>query len=175
MLTESSPNGAGFLGLLCREWEAATEPAAEAGSRVARLRTGLVLSQHGGMLGSLRPLFNFMVGGRLAAGTQYWPWISMADEVAAIRFCLEHDDISGPVNLTGPSPVTNREFTQQFAESLGRPAPWVIPGFALGLVFGKEMAREAMLAGQRALPRVLEGAGFTFRHGTLRAALAASR
>ncbi|HEY4018741.1 MAG TPA: TIGR01777 family oxidoreductase [Pseudonocardiaceae bacterium] len=175
MLTESAPNGAGFLGLLCREWEAATEPATEAGARVARLRTGLVLSKGGGLLAPLRPLFNVMLGGRLAAGTQYWPWISLADEVAAIRFCLEHDDISGPVNLTGPSPVTNREFTKEFAESLGRPAPWVIPGFALQLVLGAEMARDAMLAGQRALPRVLEDAGFTFRHGTLRAALAALR
>lgn len=175
MLTESSPNGSGFLGLLCREWEAATEPAAEAGARVVRLRTGLVLSKGGGLLGPLRPLFNFMLGGRLAAGTQYWPWISLTDEVAAIRFCLEHDEVSGPVNLTGPNPVTNRVFTKEFAESLGKPAPWVIPGFALNLVFGAEMARDTMLAGQRALPRVLEGAGFSFRHATLRAALAALR
>ncbi|HJP79181.1 MAG TPA: TIGR01777 family oxidoreductase [Pseudonocardiaceae bacterium] len=175
MLTESSPNGGGFLGLLCREWEAATEPAAEAGARVVRMRTGLVLSKGGGLLGPLRPLFSFMLGGRLADGTQYWPWISLADEVAAIRFCLEHDEISGPVNLTGPSPVTNRVFTKEFADSLGKPAPWVIPGFALNLVFGAEMARDAMLAGQRALPRVLEGAGFSFRHATLRAALAALR
>lgn len=175
MLTESAANGDGFLGLLCREWEAATEPAAKAGARVLRLRTGLVLTKGGGLLGPLRPLFNFGLGGRLANGGQYWPWISLADELAAIRFCLEHDDISGPVNLTGPDPVTNREFTKEFANSLGRPAPWVIPGFALHLVFGTEMAREAMLAGQRALPRVLEGAGFTFRHATLRAALAGLR
>jgi hypothetical protein len=175
MLTESSPNGSGFLGLLCREWEAATEPAAEAGARVARLRTGLVLSKGGGLLGPLRPLFTFMLGGRLGDGAQYWPWISLADEVAAIRFCLEHDDVSGPVNITGPSPVTNREFTKEFADSLGKPAPWMIPGFALNLVFGAELAREAMLAGQRALPRVLEDAGFSFRHATVRAALAALR
>lgn len=175
MLTESSPNGGGFLGLLCREWEAATEPATDAGARVVRLRTGLVLSKTGGLLGPLRPLFNLMLGGRIGDGNQYWPWISLADEVAAIRFCLEHDDISGPVNLTGPSPVTNRVFTKEFADSLGKPAPWVIPGFALNFVFGAEMARDAMLAGQRALPRVLEGAGFSFRHATLRAALAALR
>lgn len=175
VLTESSPNGGGFLGLLCREWEAATEPAAEAGVRVIRLRTGLVLSKGGGLLGPLRPLFNLGLGGRLADGAQYWPWISLADEVAAIRFCLEHDDVSGPVNLAGPEPVTNREFTKEFANSLGRPAPWVIPGFALHLVFGAEMARDAMLAGQRALPRVLESGGFAFRHGTVRAALAALR
>ena len=175
LLTESSPNGGGFLGLLCREWEAATEPATEAGARVIRLRTGLVLSKRGGLLGPLRPLFNVGLGGRLADGAQYWPWISLADELAAIRFCLEHDDVSGPVNLTGPEPVTNREFTQEFAHSLGRPAPWVIPGFALHLVFGTELAKDAMLAGQRALPRVLAEAGFAFRHATLRAALAALR
>jgi uncharacterized protein (TIGR01777 family) len=174
-LTESSPSGDGFLSLLCREWEAATQPAADAGTRVARLRTGLVLSRGGGLLGPLRPLFNFGFGARLADGSQYWPWISLADELAAIRFCLEHDEISGPVNLTGPAPVTNREFTKEFASSLGRPAPWVVPGFALQLVFGAEMARDAMLAGQRALPRVLADAGFTFRHTTLRAALAALR
>ncbi len=175
VLTESAPNGGGFLGMLCREWEAATEPAAKAGARVVRLRTGLVLSKGGGLLGQLRPLFSLLLGGRIGDGRQYWPWISLADEVAAIRFCLEHDSVSGPVNLTGPNPVTNAEFTKEFADSLGRPAPWVIPGFALSLVFGAELAREAMLAGQRALPRVLEGAGFAFRHGTLRAALAAIR
>ena len=174
-ITESAPNGGGFLGLLCREWESATDAATEAGARVVRLRTGLVLSAGGGLLGPLRPLFNFMLGGRLGDGDQYWPWISLTDEVAAIRFCVEHDDVSGPVNLTGPAPVTNRDFTKEFAQSLGRPAPWVIPGFALQLVFGTEMANEAMLAGQRALPRVLADAGFEFRHGTLRAALAALR
>ena len=174
-LTESSANGGGFLGLLCREWEAAAEPAAKAGARVVRFRTGLVLSPGGGLLGPLRPLFNFMLGGRLGTGAQYWPWISVADEIAAIRFVLEHDDISGPVNLTGPAPVTNAEFTKEFADSLGRWAPWVIPGFALYPLFGVELAKEAMLAGQRALPRVLEEAGFPFRHATLRAALAALR
>ena len=175
VLTESSPNGGGFLGLLCREWEAATHPAADAGARVVRLRTGLVLSKGGGLLGPLRPLFNLGLGGRLGDGSKYWPWISLADELAAIRFCLEEDTVSGPVNLAGPEPVTNREFTSEFARSLGRPAPWVVPGFVLHLVFGAELAKEAMLAGQRALPRVLEDAGFTFRHATLRAALAALR
>lgn len=174
-LTESSANGAGFLGMLVREWEAATEPAAKAGARVVTLRTGLILGKGGGLLAPLRPLFNLMLGGQIGNGRQYWPWISLADEVAAIRFCLEHDDISGPVNLTGPIPATNREFTKEFAKSLGRPAPWVIPGFAVQVVFGAELTREAMLAGQRALPRVLEDAGFTFRHGTLGAALAALR
>ncbi|HEX3779772.1 MAG TPA: TIGR01777 family oxidoreductase [Pseudonocardiaceae bacterium] len=175
MLTESDPNGAGFLAMLCREWEAATEPASAAGARVVRVRTGLVLSPGGGLLGPLRPLFSLMLGGRLGNGGQYWPWISLADELAAIRFCLEHDGISGPVNLSGPAPVTNQEFTKAFAESLGRPAPWVIPGFALHLVFGTELVEEAMLAGQRAVPRALETAGFDFTHTTVQAALAALR
>jgi uncharacterized protein (TIGR01777 family) len=175
MLTESDPNGAGFLAMLCREWEAATEPASAAGARVVNLRTGLVLSAGGGLLGPLRPLFSFLLGGRLGSGQQYWPWISLTDELAAIRFCIENDGISGPVNLSGPSPVTNQEFTKAFADSLHRPAPWVIPGFALYLVFGTELTKEAMLSGQRAMPKALESAGFGFTHETVQAALAALR
>ncbi len=175
MLTESERSGDGFLAMLCREWEAATEPASAAGARVVLLRTGLVLSPGGGLLGPLRSLFSLLLGGRLSDGQQYWPWISLTDELAAIRFCLENDGVSGPVNLSGPVPVTNREFTKAFADSLGRPAPWVIPGFALHLVFGAELAEEAMLTGQRAVPKALENAGFSFTHGTVQLALAALR
>ncbi|MDA3626869.1 TIGR01777 family oxidoreductase [Saccharopolyspora oryzae] len=170
-VTEAAPPGDDFLAEMCKRWEAATEPAANAGVRVVLLRTGLVLSPSGGLLGPLRSVFSLMLGGRLGDGTQYMPWISLDDEVAAIKFVLENPAISGPVNLTGPAPVTNAEFTKAFAEALGRPAPWVVPSFALRIVLG-EFAGEA-LKGQRAVPTVLESHGFSFQHPSINAALAA--
>jgi uncharacterized protein (TIGR01777 family) len=171
---ETAPNGTGFLADLCQEWESATATAATAGARVVRVRTGLVIARTGGFLAPIRPLFKLYLGGRLGSGRQYWPWISLADEVAAIRFVTEHHTLSGPVNLTGPNPVTNAEFTRAFGQSLGRPTPWLVPGFALKAVLG-EFATEGVLVGQRAVPRALERAGFTFRHPTLEDALAAVR
>lgn len=171
-VTEASAAGSSFLAGLCRQWEAATERAAAAGSRVVRLRSGLVLAPSGGLLGSLKPVFGLMLGGRLGDGKQYMPWISLADELAAIRFLLEHDEISGPVNLTGPAPVTNAEFTAALGRAMRRPAPWTVPGFALRIVLG-EFADEA-LHGQRALPTVLEDHGFRFRHPSVDSALAAA-
>ncbi|HEX3787417.1 MAG TPA: TIGR01777 family oxidoreductase [Pseudonocardiaceae bacterium] len=173
-ITENDPNGTGFLAEICRDWEAATTAAADAGARVVRLRTGLVLSPRGGLLASLRPLFQFWLGGRMGPGTQYWPWISLADEVAAIRFVLEHGEIAGPVNLTGPEPVTNAEFTSALAGVLGRPAVLAVPGFALRLVLGEQLVDEGILGGQRALPAVLDEAGFSFRHPTVTVALTAA-
>ncbi|HEX4705292.1 MAG TPA: TIGR01777 family oxidoreductase [Pseudonocardiaceae bacterium] len=170
---ETTPAGGGFLAALCQEWEAATAPAAAAGARVVLLRSGLVLAAHGGLFAKLRPLFAFFLGGRLGGGHQYWPWISLDDEVAAIRFTAEHETLSGPVNLTGPEPVTNAEFTRVLGAAMNRPAPWVVPGFALRLVLG-EFAGEGVLCGQRALPKALERAGFSFSHRTLRAAVAAA-
>ncbi|MCO1582722.1 TIGR01777 family oxidoreductase [Crossiella sp. SN42] len=171
---ETADSGAGFLAGLCRDWEAAAEAAEESGGRVVRVRTGLVLSAHGGLLGRLRPLFSFLLGGRLGAGTQYMPWISLDDEVGAIRFALEHSQVSGPVNLTGPAPVTNAEFTAALAEALHRPAPWVVPEFALKLALGAETAQEMALFGQRALPAVLRRNGYVHQHPTVAAALAAA-
>lgn len=169
---ETAPNGEGFLAALCREWESATAAAAQAGARVVRIRSGLVLASGGGMLGRLRPLVNLFLGGRLGSGHQYWPWISLDDEVAAIRFVTEHDTLSGPVNLTGPAPVTNADFTRALGTALDRPTPWPVPGFVLKAVLG-EFAAEGILVGQRAMPRALERAGFEFRHQTLGVALAA--
>lgn len=173
VLTESATPGTGFLADLCQRWEEATAPAQDAGVRVVRLRTGLVLAPSGGLLGQLKPLFASFLGGRLGNGEQYMPWISLDDEISAIRFTLEQAGVSGPVNLTGPKPVTNAEFTRTLGDALGRPAPWVVPGFALRAVLG-ELADEAALAGQRAVPRVLEGAGFSFQHPCLAAALGAA-
>lgn len=172
-VTEGSPPGSGFLADLCRRWEAATQPAADAGARVVLARTGLVLSPSGGLLGQLKPLFSLALGGRLGDGTQYMPWISLDDEVAALRLLVEDDRVAGPVNLTGPEPVTNVTFTRALAGVLGRPAPWVVPGFALRAVLG-EFADEGALAGQRAVPAVLEEHGFEFAHPSVESALTAA-
>ncbi|HEX5406163.1 MAG TPA: TIGR01777 family oxidoreductase [Pseudonocardiaceae bacterium] len=169
---ESAPGGSGFLASLCEDWEQATSAAAAGGARVALVRSGLVLSGHGGLLARIKPLFALYLGGRLGSGRQYMPWISLNDEVAAIRFVIEHDTLAGPVNLTGPTPVTNSDFTATLAKAMGRPAPWLIPGFALRVVLG-EFADEGVLVGQRAVPRALQRAGFQFAHESLRDALGA--
>ncbi|GDY30418.1 TIGR01777 family oxidoreductase [Gandjariella thermophila] len=170
VVDETSPAGTGFLADVCRDWEAATKPAADAGARVVRLRTGLVLSGSGGLLGRVRPLFAVALGARLGEGRQWMPWISLADEVGAIRFVLERDDVAGPVNLTAPGPVTNAEFTRALGRALGRPAPWTAPAFVLRAALG-ELADEALLAGQRAVPEVLQRHGYRFQHPALAVAL----
>ncbi len=173
VIDETAPAGAGFLASVCEEWERATGAAARGGARVVTLRTGLVLSGHGGLLPPLRTLFSLGLGGRLGSGRQYMPWIAFDDVLAAIRFVVEHETMSGPVNVTGPEPVTNAEFTRTLANALHRPAIWTVPGFALRVALG-ELADEGVLAGQRAVPRALERAGFRFAHGTLGDALGAA-
>ncbi|MBF6175545.1 TIGR01777 family oxidoreductase [Nocardia blacklockiae] len=170
--TESDPAGTGFLATLCRDWEAATRPAAEAGARVVLLRSAVVLARHGGLLGMLQPLYSLGLGGRLGSGRQYLPWISLDDEIGGIAFALTHDTVSGPVNMTGPAPVTNAEFNRALARAMHRPAPLVVPAAALRLLVG-ELAQEAILHGPRAIPTVLEEAGYTFQHNTIGQALAA--
>lgn len=170
---ESAPSGSGFLAEVCREWEAATQKAQEGGARVVLLRTGLVLSPAGGLLGTLKPLFKAFLGGRLGPGTQYLPWISLDDEVGGIRFALEHDTIVGPVNLTGPTPVTNTQFTRALASAVGRPTSIPVPAFAIKGVLGA-MGEEMLLHGQRAIPAELQAAGYQFRHHAVSEALAAA-
>ena len=170
-ITETAPAGSGFLARVCTDWEAATASAAKA--RVVLLRTGLVLSPTGGLLGRLKPLYRLGLGGRLGDGQQYYPWISLDDEVGAIKFLLEHAEVSGPVNLTGPAPVTNAEFNRALGAALHRPAPWPIPGFAIRALVG-EFGQEGVLAGQRAVPAVLQEAGYVFRHRTVDAAMSAA-
>ncbi|MFN2517457.1 MAG: TIGR01777 family oxidoreductase [Jatrophihabitantaceae bacterium] len=165
---ESARRGSGFLAELCEEWEAATRPAEGAGIRVAHLRTGLVLSGDGGLLKRLKPIMALGVGGRLGSGRQFMPWISLADEVAAIRFVLERE-VSGPVNLTGPVPVRNADLIAVLARLLHRPAVVPAPGFALRIVLG-EFAQET-LTGQRAVPTKLTDAGFTHHHADVESAL----
>ncbi|HEV2780753.1 MAG TPA: TIGR01777 family oxidoreductase [Actinophytocola sp.] len=169
VLDEAAPRGRGFLSDLCRDWEAATQRARDAGSRVVLARFGHVLAG-GGLLGRLRPIFRLGLGGRLGRGDQYVPWIHRADHVAAIRFVLEHGSISGPVNLCAPHPVTNIELTRALSRALRRPAPWAVPRVALRVVVG-ELADE-MLMSQRAVPKVLADNGFEFRYSKLEDALA---
>jgi uncharacterized protein len=167
---ESAPAGEGFMAQLCRDWEAATSFAARDGTRVVLARTGLVLAPSGGLLSRVKPLFSLGLGARLGNGRQYMPWITLEDEVRALLFAISHDDVSGPVNLTGPAPVTNAEFTAALGRTINRPTPLVVPGFALRAVLG-EFAEEGLLGGQRAIPAALERQGFVFHHNTIGEAL----
>jgi hypothetical protein len=169
---ETAPRGRGFLAELCEDWEAATA-AAQPTSRVVRLRSGAVLSASGGLLGKLRPVFRLMLGGRIGTGRQYLPWISLDDEVGAIAFLLEHPEVSGPVNLVGPDPVTMAQFTDALGRTLGRPTPLPVPAVALKAVLG-EAANELVLTGPRAVPAVLQRTGYQFQHTTVTEALTAA-
>jgi len=171
VVDETAPAGRGFLSQLCRDWEAATAVADNDGARVVLLRTGLVLTEAGGVLGRLKRLFALGLGARLGSGRQYMPWISLEDQVRAMLFAITHDNVSGPVNLTGPAPVTNAEFTAAMGRAVNRPTPLMVPGFALRAAFG-EFADEGLLGGQRAIPAALERAGFEFHHNTIGEALA---
>jgi len=166
---EGAPAGQGFLAELVRDWEAAAEPARAAGIRVVSFRSGVVLAASGGMLGRLLPPFRLGLGARIGSGRQYLSWISLADEVAAIRFLLDSADAAGPFNLTAPRPVTNAEFTRALAQALGRPAVLALPSGLLRAALG-EVASE-LLGSARVLPARLEAAGFTFRHPDIMTAL----
>ncbi len=172
VLTEASPRGEGFLADVVVAWEAAAAPAEEAGIRVPRIRTGIVLSPDGGALKKQLPLFRLGLGGRFGKGTQWQSWISLPDEVAAILHLLDPAcTVTGPVNLTAPNPVTNRELTKTLAGVLHRPAVLPIPRFGPALLLGRELADNLLFGSQRVLPTVLEADGFAFRHATLEAAL----
>ena len=163
---ETGPRGKGFLAGLTEAWEQATAPAEAGGLRVCHIRTGIVLSRRGGALKLQLPLFKAGLGGRLGNGRQYTSWITLDDEVAAIAFLLTAQQVSGPVNLVAPHPVTNREFTAALGEALHRPTFAAVPPFALRLVLDG-FADEGLLIGQRLAPTVLTKAGFTFQHPEL--------
>jgi uncharacterized protein len=171
-LDETSPRGTGFLAELCEAWESATDDAAEARVRVAHLRSGMVLSPAGGALKKQLPLFRFGLGGRFGSGHQWQSWISIDDEVGAIVHLLD-SDVSGPVNLTAPAPVTNRAFTASLARVLRRPSFLAVPAFAPKLILGAELADSLLFASLRVLPGVLQADGYTFRHADLETALRA--
>jgi len=172
VLTETSAPGDDFLAGVCTAWEAAADPARDAGLRVAHVRTGLVLGR-GGALAKMLPLFRVGLGGRFGSGRQWWSWISLDDEVGAIRFLLDHD-VAGPVNLTGPAPLTNAAFTKVLARVLHRPAVVPVPKFGPRLLLGRELADELLFTSQRVEPAVLAAHGYRFRHPDAESALRAT-
>lgn len=170
-LTEDSGPGTGVLAGLVVRWEQTAEAAESAGIRTVRIRTGIVLSRDGGALAQLLLPFKLGLGGRTGPGTQWMSWISIDDEVGAILHAIDQADVSGPVNLTAPNPVTNREFTRTLGEVLHRPAVLPTPLLLLKLRFGDELVRELLLFSQRVRSDKLRGTGFEFRHPQLRDAL----
>ncbi|MFB7515931.1 TIGR01777 family oxidoreductase [Streptomyces sp. NPDC056144] len=169
---ESAPAGTGFLPSVCVEWEAAAAPAEEAGIRVTYARTGLVVAREGGAWGRLFPVFRAGLGGRMGDGRQYWSHISLHDEVAALRHLVDTPSLSGPVNLTAPEPVTNREVTAAMGRVLRRPTVCAVPAPALRLVLG-DFAQD-VLGSQRVLPARLLESGFTFAFPTIDEAIRAA-
>ncbi|MFA7323171.1 MAG: TIGR01777 family oxidoreductase [Candidatus Nanopelagicales bacterium] len=169
IVDESAPAGHGFLADVVQAWEAAAQPAAESGIRVVRARTGLVVARQGGAWARMFPLFKLGLGGRLGSGRQYWSWISLRDEVAALTYCLTNEAISGPVNLTGPTPVTNAEVTAAMGQIMGRPTLFPAPAAALKIVLG-EFSSE-VLGSSRVVPSTLEHAGFIWSDPTIASAI----
>ncbi len=165
-LDEDSGPGSGFFSALCQDWEAATAPASEHGVRVINLRLGLVFSGQGGVLQTLRRVFNLALGGVVGSGNQYVSWIAIDDVCAAVNLLLQDDAVRGPVNLVAPNPVTNRELTKTLGRVLSRPAVLPVPAFALRLVAG-ELADEALLASARVYPKRLSEKGYEFQYPTL--------
>ncbi|MFF7595774.1 TIGR01777 family oxidoreductase [Streptomyces mirabilis] len=173
VVDESAPPGEGFLPSVCVAWEGAAAPAREAGVRTVFARTGLVVAREGGAWGKLFPLFKAGLGGRMGDGRQYWSYISLHDEVAAIRHLIDTSSLSGPVNLTAPTPLTNREITEAMGRVLHRPTVFPTPAPLLRLALG-DMSGD-ILGSQRVHPTRLLSSGFTFTfpsiEGALRAAL----
>lgn len=170
ILDESSTLGNDFLASVCKDWEGATAPAADAGIRVVHLRTGVVLSRREGVLAKMLLPFRLGLGGRLGDGRQWMSWIALTDLVAALAFLLRAEPVSGAVNLVAPNPVMNAEFASTLAHVLGRPAVFPVPRFALTLLFG-QMAEDTILSSQRVRAGRLLDNGFKFKLPTLDEAL----
>jgi uncharacterized protein (TIGR01777 family) len=169
LLTEASPPGHDFLADVVMQWEAASEPAEQAGIRVVRLRFGIVLSPAGGALRTMLVPFRLGVGGKLGSGRQWMSWVSIDDVVGAIRHALASDGLAGAFNTVAPNPVTNAEFTKALGRALGRPTLLAVPAPAARLALG-EFAQEA-LKSTRVVPERLTGSGYGFRHTEVDAAL----
>lgn len=159
LLDEASAPGKGFLADVVQQWEAAAAPARDAGVRLVQPRLGLVLNPEGGVLAKLLPVFNIGGGGKVGSGTQWMSWIGMHDTVRALEFLMVTDAIHGIVNVCGPNPATNAQFSHTLGEVLHRPALATVPEFAVKLMFG-EMGEETLLSGQRVNPKCLLDAGF---------------
>jgi uncharacterized protein (TIGR01777 family) len=170
VLNERSRSGTGFLADVCREWEAATQAAAQASIRTVQMRTGVVLSPKGGALGKMLTPFKMGVGGKIGDGRQWMSWIDVQDMVGAIHHVLKSDLLQGPVNMVAPKPVTNAEFTETLGSVLSRPTILPMPAFAVKLAFG-EMGETVLLGSQRVEPTQLVMSGYPFRFTGLRASL----
>ncbi len=171
-LREDSTSGEGFLPEVCREWERAAEPAARAGIRTVQMRFGLVLSSSGGALQKMLLPFRMGVGGNMGNGRQWWSWVDINDLVGAVLHVIKTEALRGPVNVAGPTPVRNAEFTKTLASVLSRPAIFPMPAFVARLVFG-QMGDELLLASQRVAPAKLMASGYVFQKADLRLALLA--
>lgn len=172
LLSEESSPGTGFLPDLVRQWEAAAQPAVDAGIRTVFLRTGVVLSATGGAMGKTLPLFKLGLGGPVGDGSTWWSWISIDDEVGAIIHLLDAD-VSGPVNLTAPNPVRNVTYAKAQGRALHRPAVLPVPRFAPKLLLGADLADSLLGDSMRILPVKLEASGYEFRHPTIDEAMEA--
>lgn len=170
-LTEDAPVGRGFLAELCRDWEAAAEPARQKGIRVVHLRIGVVLTPKGGALAQMLTPFKLGLGGVVGSGKQYWSWVAIDDVIGAISHGLKHTEISGPMNAVAPNAVTNYDFTKALGRVLHRPTIFPLPAFAARIVLG-EMADELLLSSARVVPQRLQQTGYQFRCPTLDGALA---
>jgi uncharacterized protein (TIGR01777 family) len=170
LLTEESGPGSGFLAEVCRGWEAAADPAREAGIRVVHPRTGIVLSPKGGALGRTLPIFRLGAGGKVGSGRQYWSWVSLDDVVGSYVHALTTDEASGPINVCSPNPLTNAAYTKALGSVLNRPTVFPVPALAARVALG-EVADELLLASKRMVPAKLQEAGYQFRYPDLEGAL----
>jgi uncharacterized protein (TIGR01777 family) len=170
VLTENSAPGSGFLSEVCRQWEAATQPAKDAGIRVVHLRIGVVLTPRGGALAKMLTPFKLCAGGIVGNGKQFWSWIALDDVVGAVHHTLTQEELSGPVNAVAPDALTNRDFTKILGKVLRRPTIAPLPAFVVKLLLG-EMGQELLLASTRVVPLRLQQTGYQFRCPTLEVAL----
>jgi uncharacterized protein (TIGR01777 family) len=170
LLTEESESGDLFLSEVCREWEAAADPAREAGVRVVHPRFGIVLSTEGGALGATLPIFKLGGGGKIGPGGQYWSWVSFDDVIGAILHVMDSENLSGPVNVVTPDPPTNAEYTRVLGKVLNRPTLFTVPAPAARIMLG-EITDELLLASARVEPVRLQETGYSFRHPELEGAL----
>ncbi len=170
VLTENSAPGQGFLSAVCKEWEAATKAAEDAGIRTVHVRTGVVLSPRGGALGEMVIPFKLGVGGRVGSGKQWMSWIDVEDMAGGIVYAAQNASLRGAVNFVAPNPVTNAQFTKVLASVLSRPAIFPLPAFMVKLAFG-EMGENLLLGSQRVQPAALTASGYPFRFGDLRSSL----
>ena len=169
-LDEASPQGEGFLAEVCAAWEAAAEPAREAGIRVVHPRIGIVLAKEGGALSKMVTPFKMGVGGRIGSGAQYMSWVHIDDVVRGLEHAIAHAH-TGAMNLASPAPVTNAVFTKALGAALRRPTFMPLPRFAAKLAMGADMANEMLLASQRVQPAALESSGFAFEYKDIHRAL----